>query len=287
MFLKSVLNKVFIVALSLNALSCAQVKKNMDEENEEVLQIKGYKGFEGTVFAALHADFEPSGIAKDKKTGNIFVVSDHGEVALLSPTGTLINTWKIGGDLEGVTTVDGIDGTAFILDEKKDKLLQFSVSRGRVVNKFELEDPSDPTILGAESLTYIKNEKATSGGYFVVGSQESGEVLLFDIPVSQGGSDIEATFVSRHKISNDYEDLAGLYHDEGKGKIYAVFDNEDVMVVLNSTDFSVSETHKLPGDHQEGILVDGCNVYLAEDKHAKVIVFPIKTLGFEFTNDCQ
>lgn len=225
-------------------------------------------------FSKLSSKSEPSGIAVDPKSGNVYVVSDHGEVYELSEDGVVINGWIVGGDLEGITLVDGLEHNLFLLDETKNEIIQFDTIKDEIVARFELHVPSRKYFIDMESLTYMTSEDAEEHGFFVVGSQNSGEIFLFEIRGLFENKAAGADFFGSYKLSS-YKDVSGLFFHPGIQKLFAIFDREDQLILVDPSDFSVVSGGFLPGKDQEGIVVVGCNIYVAEDKLSKITQYPI------------
>ncbi len=83
----------------------------------------------------LPADFEPSGAVWHPLRQRLITVDDSGLVAEIDPLGGVVQTWDVGGDLEGITVVDPSDGLIYLAVENPDGILEFDLDSGELTGK--------------------------------------------------------------------------------------------------------------------------------------------------------
>jgi hypothetical protein len=226
--------------------------------------------------------FESSGLVwQSRATGeSLFVVSDSGKLARMDAAGIVTGCWTIAGDLEALSLIDPLSPEIYIgveYDESptvlSPRILEFDADAGAVTREFDLTElatfitiPDDPleSPQGLEALTFVPDPGHTEGGLFYAGLQEDGRIYVFELPIVSGGE--SATLVN---ILTPMPGLAGiraLHYHRTNDVLYAIFDDGiTVLLLAMSADGSLIASWDLPGREQEGVAVQGCDLFVAED----------------------
>ncbi len=220
---------------------------------------EAWPGSTGTTIATLS---EPSGVIWHADRQSLFVVEDNGWLRELSSSGTVLHSWNVGGDLEGVTIAESSD-LLYLGIEHPDSIKEFSLSSGSFTGKVWDLTPfmQGADNQGLEGLTYMN-------GIFLAGLQADGKIYSFDVNLSQGG---DVQFIESILPYSSYtSDISDLYYDDETEVVYALYDSRNRMVTLNS-ELELLNRYALPGDNQEGVtVVPDCDagvadVYIGED----------------------
>lgn len=116
--------------------------------------------------------FEPSDITV--VNDEVLVVSDEGDVALMSPDGTTVRSWltSTGNDLEGVTVVGN---TLYLLNERYRDVYAYDLTTHALLRTYDLSPwIAGSDNLGPEALVY-------HNGQWLVGHSETEEIFAFDL----------------------------------------------------------------------------------------------------------
>jgi hypothetical protein len=148
------------------------------------------------ISSGLPGGFEPSGAAWHLRLQQLFVIDDSGTLASLAPNGALLNSWTIGGDLEGVCIADPDSPMVYIARENPDAILEFDIEAGVVKRTFDLTATlTGPDDRGMEALTFVRNASQPEGGRFYAGLQNDGRVYVFRLPIITSQTSTSATFL--------------------------------------------------------------------------------------------
>jgi len=202
----------------------------------------------------LPSGFEPSGMVWTED--GLAVVGDDGDLYLLDADGNVLNSFWIGGDLEGITTKDPASQTVYIAVENPDSVLGFDLSTGQLTGEYWDLTPwlISADNLGMEALTYVD-------GYFYAGLQEDGDIYIFDL--QDNGS---VTFIEKKDMYYP-SDISGMYYDSSTGLLYSLYDSND-RIVITDRNWNIVDRLQVPGFNQEGIslgLYPSTDIYFAED----------------------
>lgn len=211
-------------------------------------------------------DFEFQFHAKDEPSGGVFagekliVPDDSGKLLICDmKTKDVIRSFefkeqydKFDGyaDLESVTIVDPESTILYFALENKPRIVEYDFGQEKLLRVFDLpnevkNDLDTANNRGIESLTFINALAIPAGGYFYIGSQNSGKVHIVEVPLDTGkskdGNLIATKFIDTWKPVDD-RDLAGLDYDHN-GHIFLNFDDGDYNTVLV---YDIDETTGLP-----------------------------------------
>ena len=217
----------------------------------------------GSALMAAKTTFEPSGIVWHAGRGTYIVVSDGGDVAEISSTGTVINTWSPGGNWEGVTVADTSSTLIYLAHENNSTIVAFDLSTGALTGKtWSVSSYIYPVgKLGLEALTWVPDGHhaygtTTSGGVFYAGWQEDADMYVFDVDTATSGS---ITYLDEIRTTSGMSDLSGLAYNEATETLFAVYDGYD-LVEERAADGTLITSYTVPNTGSwEGVaFVDGC-----------------------------
>jgi hypothetical protein len=256
-----------------------------------------------TIAAAseLGATYEASGAYWDASEEQLYTVADNGKLSILTGAATAnVNgtpaveaeefTADLGSyDLEGVTKItDGSDIVYIGIerdfgDSNKDKLIAYDTSLEEEVAAWDLSPLLDGTDLdgdamdvnlGLEALTFIPNGEhpyadQSAGGVFVAGRQQDGALIYMSVDVTTSGAAVtELDTIASHYPS----DIAGLHYDSQTQKMYAVYDANNRMVIMDANGGNSTSYVMASGTHdEEGITMaptcsgDTGSIYITGD----------------------
>lgn len=86
---------------------------------------------------------EPSGAAWHGPRGTLLIVSDNGVLAELDTSFTVLNRFRIAGDLEGVS-VHPVTGTVFIASERSGAILEYCLETKQILRTLVIDFSSHP-----------------------------------------------------------------------------------------------------------------------------------------------
>jgi uncharacterized protein YjiK len=222
---------------------------------------------------------EPSGIAFHPDRGTLFVVGDCGDVAELTPDGTVLRSTNLGGrGFEGVTV--GPNGRVFAIEEAKPPMI-YELDPDSLKIKAEYE--VDTKLRGKKVIGNEKN-KGTEGLCYVPGenafyciNQQPPRLVKLEVPldkthgkakavdvidlsqaVGRQASDVTYDRASDHFLNT--ESSSG----KGAGSVYELTrDGQRVRKV------------PLPGERAEGLTLDGSGrAFIADDAGGVLRVDP-------------
>lgn len=232
------------------------------------ISLDSFKALSYERFAKLPKRYEASGLAYDKETKSIFTVSDKGRVTKISEKGDVVESWKVKGDLEGITIVPEIKNTVFVLDEDKDRIIQFNYAEDSIVRKYDLSEISQDRSIDGEALAYMPGSNGEKGK-FLIGSQSTGEIFIYEFNLESLSLRLSQILPPKKNLY----DISGLLYDEKNKTVWAIYDKSDKVGILDADTFETKYLLDLPGSHQEGIIINDCKVYIAEDKKGDIYVF--------------
>jgi len=216
----------------------------------------------------LPSGFEPSGAVWHTRLERLFVVHDGGTLVSMDATGNDIQTWAIGGDLEGVTVADHERDLVYIGVEQPDSILEYDIVQRRVLRSFDLTPwmQSASSNYGLESLTYVD-------GVFIAGLQETGDLYRFVLPPT-------GTAVTFLDVANPAEGRRYISgSDYTSGVLYLAWDNSNLLrAVEPEPPYALIEEWDLPGYGQEGIALSCPYLFVAEDSAGAYTV--VRRYGF-------
>lgn len=199
------------------------------------------------------------------------MVSDEGDLAMLSADGSELREWSVGGDLEAVAIVDDESDVIYLGDENPDAVIEFDWVSGRVLRRFDLT----PWLTGAsnqglEALAFVPDDESAEGGYFYAGHQGEGRVYVFELPIVSSRTSVSVRTIGSFVPVSGRTDLAALDYDATREVLYAAYDGANRLTLLNADGTRISEM-SLPQSDQEGFaLSENCDAYIAQDSAPSV-----------------
>jgi len=200
---------------------------------------------------------EPSGAVWHPRLKKLFTVSDEGYLHMMNSDGSKVETWYVGGDLEGVTVRDPRSNMIEIGREHPDAILSFDLDAGEVDQEWDLTPwMQGVDNQGLEGLT-------DAGGLFYAAHQENGHVYVFD--VSDQGVEHVSTLTGSLTGGT-----SGLHYSHVTETLYVLNDNQNSIVELTK-EGQYKTGYSVPGNDQEGIALlhqcrDGvASMFIAED----------------------
>jgi uncharacterized protein YjiK len=222
---------------------------------------------------------EASGIAWHPSRGRFFVVGDRGSLAELEPSGAVVATHRVKGNLEDVT-VHTPSGRLVLLAEKKGELVVWDPASASETARFPLDvagilgrEPADRN-QGFEGIVFRAETGRPGGGVFHLVHQRKPArlvTLAFD-PAggvrTLGASDV----VSRHPLK-PYDDLSAVTWSERLGRLLVIADSADRLLVV-SPDGAIDADEALPGSQQEGLALGPDGALWVADERQGLLRFP-------------
>ena len=222
---------------------------------------------------------ELSGIVFSAERGTLFVVDDEGRLCELQTDGTLIRHKRIRkADLEGITS-NPATGLLYAIKEGSATILELHPDSLEVLRRFPAETANGSPLptgkdgnRGAEAITFVPDTNHPSGGTFYIATQGfrtwlgkiPAAVYEIDVPLHHTDSTGGIAKITK-RFEPGITDLSGLHYDSGSGQLLLISDKHNVLM-MTTTDGTITARHDLPGKNQEGITLDtDGHLYIAED----------------------
>jgi uncharacterized protein YjiK len=223
---------------------------------------------------------EASGIAWCPSRGRFFVVGDRGSLSELEPSGAVVATHEVKGNLEDVT-VHAPSGALVLLAEKKGELVVWDPTSASETARFPLDvpgmlggrEPADRN-QGFEGIVFQAQPGRPGGGVFHLVHQRKPArlvTLAFD-PAGAvrtiGASDV----VARHSLK-PYDDLTAVTWSERLRRLLVIADSADRLLVV-SPDGAIDADEALAGGQQEGLALGPGGALWVADERLGLLRFP-------------
>jgi uncharacterized protein YjiK len=225
------------------------------------------------VGGGLPPGFEPSGAAWQPRLRRVLLVGDEGTIASMDVDGGSVRTWRLAGDLEGICVADPASDRVYVAVERPAAIVEFDLAKGVVLRRFPLpglEGAGKKHNKGLEAVTFVPDSSDPEGGVFWAGTQSDGSIHLLSLPLRTDAASSTAREIRSFKPVSNAVDLTGLDWDPVTGTIWAVYDKEDRLVVLDRSG-RVQASWSLPGKGQEGIAVTPDRIFIADDPARRVV----------------
>lgn len=220
----------------------------------------------------LPANFEASGIVWHPAEQRLFVVSDQGKLVRMEASGAYVQTWSPGGDLEAVTVANPASSFVYIGRENPDAILEFHTGLGVVTRTFDLTPwMTGASNQGLEGLAFVPDASHPEGGRFFATHQGEGRIYKFSLPISSSTTSTAVQFLGSSAPVAGRTDLKDLCYQPETGLLYACYDADNRLTVLNASGAFQYE-YSLPGTSQEGIALRGCELYVTQDGAPEQVV---------------
>lgn len=226
---------------------------------------------------------EPSGITYHPTRRSLFLADDSGSVHEVSLEGRLIQSKGLNErDIEGITVNPDTgllyaaveDDEAILELDPKDLALQREFRIGR---NYKGEQLLKKGGMGIEAIAFVPDASHPEGGTFWVGNQsfslkandEPSVVCEVVVPLrSTTAKRSDGTIIRAYKM--DFIDISGLAYDTQGDFLVLISDTTNLLVELKR-EGTILRQYLLPGDEQEGIVLDGLGyMYLAQE-NGKII----------------
>lgn len=226
---------------------------------------------------------EPSGIVFHPLRRTLFVVGDEGDLCEMKTDGTLLGqkhypAGKTRMDFEGIT-VNPSTGLLYIAVEGAEAILEIDPADLALKRKFDIERELDGELMmapggqGIEGIAFIPNPKHPHGGTFLAANQafdmnnpqDVSAIFEVEVPLKDTTDNPTACKLLR-SFSLGVTDLSDLHYDTIRNRLYAISDNNNMLIVTTPDGRVFAKHTDLPCADQEGITFDDArNLYIAQD----------------------
>ena len=226
---------------------------------------------------------EPSGITYHPTRRSLFLADDSGSVHEVSLEGRLIQSGGLNErDIEGIT-VNPDTGLLYAAVEDDEAILELDPKDLAIQREFRIgrnykgEQLLKKGGMGIEAIAFVPDASHPEGGTFWVGNQsfslkakdEPSVVCEVVVPLrSATAKQSDGTIIRAYKM--DFIDISGLAYDTQGDFLVLISDTTNLLVELKR-EGTILRQYLLPGDEQEGIVLDGLGyMYLAQE-NGKII----------------
>ena len=226
---------------------------------------------------------EPSGITYHPTRRSLFLADDSGSVHEVSLEGRLIQSRGLNErDIEGIT-VNPDTGLLYAAVEDDEAILELDPKDLAIQREFRIgrnykgEQLLKKGGMGIEAIAFVPDASHPEGGTFWVGNQsfslkakdEPSVVCEVVVPLrSATAKQSDGTIIRAYKM--DFIDISGLAYDTQGDFLVLISDTTNLLVELKR-EGTILRQYLLPGDEQEGIVLDGLGyMYLAQE-NGKII----------------
>jgi hypothetical protein len=189
---------------------------------------------------------------------------------MMDQYGNKVETWSVPADLEGICVADPESDLVYLGVEDPDAIMEFNLVTGQVTRTFLLTDAMQgPANQGLEALTFVPDPDCPDGGFFYAGLQFTGEIFVFELPILSSLPSTNVKHVATLTPVAGRSDISGLDFDVETRILYALWDGAGCLRAMD-TDCALIDEWLVPGNDQEGIAIQGCRAFVAEDVGAEV-----------------
>jgi uncharacterized protein YjiK len=219
-----------------------------------------------------HGLREASGIAWHPALRRLFAVGDRGTLAELDPSGAVVATHRVKGNLEDVA-VHGPTGRLVLLAEKKGEIVVWDPASASETGRFTLDvaavlgrEPADRN-QGFEGIAFRAEGGRPGGGVFhLVHQRKPARLVTLAFDPSGPARVIGAADVVAGHPLKPFEDLTAVAWCEGLERLLVIAESADRLLVV-TTDGGVEAEVALPGGQQEGLVLDPeGTLWVADDR---------------------
>jgi len=198
---------------------------------------------------------EPSGLAFNRATGGLMVVSDAlPDIFEIGLDGTLRRSIPVAGaDLEGVA-VSATGDSLYVIEERLQQVVRCSAAGVRL--------ESWPVRVATLENSGLEGLAIDAAGHLWVANEKDPRLLL----EFAGGME-----VSRREI-NWVDDLSGLCCDQDGQSLWIISDESRKLIRISHAGALLGEW-SLPFDKGEGIAFAGGKLYIVNDQDSRLYVF--------------
>ncbi len=224
---------------------------------------------------------EPSGITYHPTRRSLFLADDSGSVHEVSLEGRLIQSKGLNErDIEGIT-VDPSTGLLYAAVEDDEVILELepenlAIQREfRIGRNFKGEQLLRKGGMGIEAIAFVPDASHPEGGTFWIGNQsfslkakdEPSVVCEVVVPLrSTTAKQADGVIIQAYKMN--FIDISGLAYDAQGDFLVLISDTTNLLVELKR-EGTILRQYLLPGDEQEGVVLDGLGyMYVAQENGA-------------------
>jgi hypothetical protein len=213
----------------------------------------------------LPSGYETSGIVWHSRLQKLFLVSDGGTVSSMDANGQNVANWSVPGDLEGITIAQPQSSFVYLGIESPDSIREFNVATGQVTRTFTLTPwMTGPDNSGLEALTFVPDAGNPEGGLFYAGLQNDGRIFVFQLPILSSTTSTAVTLLQTIPALNNVNDISDMHYEASQNVLYAIYDTANLLRAMKPDGTLIKEWN-LPGNDQEGLAMNGANLYIGED----------------------
>lgn len=224
---------------------------------------------------------EPSGITYHPTRRSLFLADDSGSVHEVSLEGRLIQSKGLNErDIEGIT-VDPSTGLLYAAVEDDEVILELEPENLAIQREFKIgrnfkgEQLLRKGGMGIEAIAFVPDASHPEGGTFWIGNQsfslkakdEPSVVCEVVVPLrSTTAKQADGAIIHAYKMN--FIDISGLAYDAQGDFLVVISDTTNLLVELKR-EGTVLRQYLLPGDEQEGVVLDGLGyMYVAQENGA-------------------
>ena len=226
---------------------------------------------------------EPSGITYHPTRRSLFLADDSGSVHEVSLEGRLIQSKGLSErDIEGIT-VDPGTGMLYAAVEDDEVILELEPENLAIQREFRIgRDFKGEQLLrkggmGIEAIAFVPDASHPEGGTFWVGNQsfslkakdEPSVVCEVVVPLrSTTAKQADGAIIHAYKMN--FIDISGLAYDAQGDCLILISDTTNLLVELKR-EGTILRRYLLPGDEQEGIVLDGLGYMYVAQENGEII----------------
>ena len=226
---------------------------------------------------------EPSGITYHPTRRSLFLADDSGSVHEVSLEGRLIRSKGLSErDIEGIT-VDPSTGMLYAAVEDDEVILELEPENLAIQREFRIgRDFKGEQLLrkggmGIEAIAFVPDASHPEGGTFWVGNQsfslkakdEPSVVCEVVVPLrSTTAKQADGAIIHAYKMN--FIDISGLAYDAQGDFLVLISDTTNLLVELKR-EGTILRRYLLPGDEQEGIVLDGLGYMYVAQENGEII----------------
>ncbi len=221
---------------------------------------------------------EPSGITYHAGRRSLFIADDSGSIHEVRLDGSLAQSKGLSErDIEGIT-VNPDTGMLYAAVEDDEAILELDAEtltiqrEFRINRNFEGEQLLKKGGMGIEAIAFVPDASHPEGGTFWVGNQsfslkpqdEPSVLCEVSVPLRSGTArKAEGTIINAYRMN--FIDISGLAYDSQGDHLVLVSDASNLLVELKK-EGTILGQYLLPGDEQEGVVLDGLGyMYIAQE----------------------
>ena len=226
---------------------------------------------------------EPSGITYHPTRRSLFLADDSGSVHEVSLEGRLIQSKGLNErDIEGIT-VDPSTGLLYAAVEGDEVILELEPEHLAIQREFRIgRDFKGEQLLrkggmGIEAIAFVPDASHPEGGTFWIGNQsfslkakdEPSVVCEVVLPLrSTTAKQADGAIIHAYKMN--FIDISGLAYDAQGDFLVLISDTTNLLVELKR-EGTILRQYLLPGDEQEGIVLDGLGYMYVAQENGEII----------------